>query len=47
MSYDLAVFEKSRAPAETQRFLAWYAKQTEWGGDQDYSGRVVPGSKCV
>lgn len=37
MSYDLAVFEKSRAPAETQRFLAWYAKQTEWGGDQDYS----------
>ncbi len=37
MSYDLAVFEKSRAPAETERFLAWYAKQTEWGGDQDYS----------
>ncbi len=37
MSYDLAVFEKSRAPAEAQRFLAWYAKQTEWDGDQDYS----------
>lgn len=37
MSYDLAVFEKSKAPADTAGFLAWYEEQTEWGGDYDYN----------
>lgn len=37
MSYDLAVFEKSKAPADTAEFLAWYREQTEWGGDYDYN----------
>ncbi|MDE7477747.1 MAG: hypothetical protein K2M91_07330 [Lachnospiraceae bacterium] len=37
MSYDLVVFEKSKAPVEAAKFLAWYEKQTEWGGDYDYN----------
>lgn len=37
MSYDLAVFEKSKAPADTAEFLAWYGEQTKWGGDYDYN----------
>lgn len=35
MSYDLMVFEKSKAPADAAAFLAWYGEQTEWGGDYD------------
>lgn len=31
MSYDLMVFEKTKAPATKKEFMAWYEKQTEWG----------------
>ena len=37
MSYDLAVFEKSKAPVDAEGFLQWYGEQTEWGGDYDYN----------
>lgn len=37
MSYDLAVFEKKNAPADTAEFLKWYQKQTEWSRDLDYN----------
>lgn len=30
MSYDLMVFEKTKAPAAKKDFMAWYEKQTEW-----------------
>lgn len=36
MSYDLMVFEKTKAPATKKEFMAWYEKQTEWGEDHDY-----------
>ena len=36
MSYDLVVFEKSKAPADAEKFLAWYEAQIEWEGDYDY-----------
>lgn len=36
MSYDLVVFEKSKAPADAEKFLAWYEAQIEWQGDYDY-----------
>lgn len=36
MSYDLVVFEKTKAPADTAEFSAWYKKQTEWRDDCDY-----------
>lgn len=36
MSYDLMVFEKTKAPAAKKEFMAWYEKQTEWGEEHDY-----------
>ncbi len=36
MSYDLMVFEKTKAPKTRKEFLAWFEKQTEWGEDHDY-----------
>ncbi len=36
MSYDLMVFEKTKAPKRRKKFLAWFEKQTEWGEDHDY-----------
>lgn len=36
MSYDLMVFEKTKAPATKKDFMVWYDKQTEWGEDHDY-----------
>lgn len=36
MSYDLAVFDKRKAPADTAGFISWYEKQTEWEDDLDY-----------
>lgn len=36
MSYDLMVFEKAKAPATREEFMAWYEKQTEWGEEHDY-----------
>ena len=37
MSYDLAVFDKKKAPVHLAEFLKWYEKQTEWEGDYDYN----------
>lgn len=36
MSYDLMVFEKSKAPTTKKEFMAWYEKQVEWGEEHDY-----------
>lgn len=41
MSYDLMVFEKSRAPKEKSEFLEWYQKQTEWSEDHSYDDPKV------
>lgn len=37
MGYNLLVFEPSAAPKEAGPFLAWYAKQTDWSGSDDYN----------
>ncbi len=37
MSYDLMVFEKTKAPAAKKAFMAWYEKQVEWGEEHDYN----------
>ena len=36
MSYDLMVFEKTKAPKTKKEFLAWYEKQAEWEEEHDY-----------
>lgn len=36
MSYDLMVFEFSKAPKTQDEFLEWYDKQTEWEEEHDY-----------
>lgn len=36
MSYDLMVFEKTKAPTTKKEFMAWYEKQVEWGEEHDY-----------
>ena len=36
MSYDLMVFERTKAPAVRKEFMAWYEKQTEWEEEHDY-----------
>jgi len=36
MSYDLMVFEKTKAPKTREKFMEWYDVQTEWGEDHDY-----------
>lgn len=36
MSYDLMVFETTKAPATKREFMAWYEKQVEWGEEHDY-----------
>lgn len=41
MSYDLMVFENTKAPAEKNEFMEWYDKQTEWSEDHDYQNIKV------
>ena len=41
MSYDLAVFDPAVAPAGRGKFLAWFAKQTEWGESHGYDDPKV------
>lgn len=36
MSYDLMVFEKTKAPKTKKEFLEWYEIQTEWSENHDY-----------
>ncbi len=37
MSYDLMVFEKTKAPAVKKDFMAWYERQAEWNEEHDYT----------
>lgn len=41
MSYDLMVFEKTKAPVTRNEFIDWYEKQTEWSEDHDYQNISV------
>ncbi|WP_304157771.1 DUF5713 family protein [Fusobacterium ulcerans] len=41
MSYDLMVFEFSKAPKTQAEFLQWYEMQTEWEEDHDYENPEV------
>jgi len=36
MSYDLIVFEKSKAPKTKAEFMKWYETQTKWSEEHDY-----------
>ena len=36
MSYDLMVFEQTKAPTTKKDFMVWYEKQVEWGEEHDY-----------
>lgn len=44
MSYDLMVFEKTKAPQKRKEFLKWYEKETEWGEEHDYDDPAVSSS---
>lgn len=37
MSYDLMVFEISKAPKTKEEFMAWYEEQTRWSEDHSYN----------
>jgi len=37
MSYDLMVFEKTRAPINRDEFIAWYNKLIQWDEDHSYN----------
>lgn len=36
MSYDLMVFEKTKAPKTRKEFMEWFGRQTQWREDHDY-----------
>ena len=36
MSYDLMVFEKTKAPSTKKEFMLWFEEQTEWNEEHDY-----------
>lgn len=36
MSYDLMVFEKTKAPKTREEFMKWYEKQTMWEEEHNY-----------
>lgn len=46
MSYDLMVFEKTKAPATKKEFMAWYEKQTEWGSSTITKQSLYPFRSC-
>ena len=41
MSYDLMVFEESKAPRTYEDFIEWYNKQTQWSEEHDYMSSSV------
>lgn len=41
MSYDLMVFERTKAPQKHKDFLEWYEKETEWKEEHDYDDSAV------
>ena len=46
MSYDLMVFEKSKAPKTKKDFMEWYFTQTQWSEAHDYNSVSVT-SPCL
>lgn len=45
MSYDVMVFEGSKAPRTKEEFLEWYDKQTQWGEGHGYDDISVASPK--
>jgi len=41
MSYDLMVFERTKAPQKRKEFLIWYDKETEWSEEHGYNDPAV------
>lgn len=41
MSYDLMVFEKTKAPRQKEEFLSWYEAQTQWQEDHGYDDPAI------
>lgn len=41
MSYDLMVFERTKAPQKRKEFLVWYDKETEWSEEHGYDDPAV------
>ncbi|WP_379145152.1 hypothetical protein [Paenibacillus sp. sgz500992] len=41
MSYDLMVFEPSRAPRERKEFMDWFEQQVQWSEDHEYNDPFV------
>ena len=41
MSYDLMVFERTKAPQKRKEFLVWYDKETEWSEEHGYNDPAV------
>ena len=41
MSYDLMVFETTKAPTNREEFLSWYDELTEWAEDHSYNDSSV------
>lgn len=41
MSYDLMVFERTKAPQKRKEFLVWYDKETEWSEEHGYDDSAV------
>ncbi|WP_440116214.1 hypothetical protein [Paenibacillus sp. QZ-Y1] len=45
MSYDLMVFDPSKAPVDKPAFMEWYGEQTKWSEDHSYSDITVSSRK--
>ena len=41
MSYDLMVFERTKAPQMRKEFLVWYDKETVWSEEHGYDDSAV------
>lgn len=41
MSYDLMVFEPTKAPRDRKAFMDWYQRQVEWSEDHEYNNPAV------
>ena len=41
MSYDLMVFERTKAPRTKPEFMKWYEGQVEWSEEHDYQTPTV------
>ncbi len=41
MSYDLMVFEASKAPKDRKEFMEWFGKQVQWSEEHNYDDHAV------